>query len=89
MVHLQTYRNTFTGPQAVAWLTSSVGGGAGCCEEAVDMGGQLMRAGAVLTGGGRPRSVWSLQPSLGGCCSWSLMQPTLCVCVVRAEQSSG
>jgi hypothetical protein len=46
MVHLQTYRNTFTGPQAIAWLTSAAGGGAGSSEAAVDAGGRMLRAGA-------------------------------------------
>ncbi|KIY96736.1 hypothetical protein MNEG_11228 [Monoraphidium neglectum] len=47
MLHLQAYRNTFTGPQAVTWLTSSVGGGAGSSEEAVELATRMLRAGFI------------------------------------------
>ncbi|KAI8464539.1 MAG: hypothetical protein J3K34DRAFT_526123 [Monoraphidium minutum] len=47
MLHLQTYRNTFTGPQSVAWLTSRDGGGACSHEEAVELGTRMLRAGLI------------------------------------------
>jgi hypothetical protein len=61
MLHLQTFRHTFTGPQAVAWLTSSAGGGAGSCEEAVDLAGRMQRAGESCAGPG-----WKRGPARGG-----------------------
>jgi len=80
MVHLQTYRNTFTGPQAVAWLTSSVGGAAGSSEEAVDVGGRLIQTGArarawllACWAGGAGRALvrgWCLMQLGAACAAW-------------------
>lgn len=47
LLHLQTYRQTFTGAQAAAWLASPGGGGAGGAEAAAELGAALVRAGYV------------------------------------------